>query len=99
MVYINCLGLNLMLIYLIKKAKIALLFTKKVKILARYLDFLDIFWEKKALGLRKLTKFNQHIIKLQNSKQLFYKLIYRLESVKLKTLKIYIDTNLANGFI
>ena len=47
----------------------------------------------------KNTGMNEHAIKLEKSKQLFFGLIYSLSPVELKTLKIYIKTNLANGFI
>lgn len=76
-----------------------MLFARKIKISTEYSDFLNIFLEKKTLVLSKLTKFNQHAIKLQNGKQLLHGLIYNLESVERKTVKIYIKTNLANGFI
>ena len=42
---------------------------------------------------------NNNIIKLQKSKQLFFRFIYSLELVELKTLKTYIKTNLAYGII
>ena len=42
---------------------------------------------------------NEHTIKLEKSKQPLFGSIYSLSSVELETLKIYIKTNLANGFI
>ena len=42
---------------------------------------------------------NKHTIKLEESKQPPIRSIYSLESVELKTLKIYIKINLANNFI
>ena len=45
------------------------------------------------------TGINDHAIKLEDSKQPPYKQIYSLGLVELKTLKTYIETNLANGFI
>ena len=42
---------------------------------------------------------NKHTIKLKKGKQLLFSLIYSLGPVKLKTLKIYIKTNLASNFI
>ena len=53
-----------MLIYLAKKAQIALLVVKKVQIPIKYSDFLNIFLKKKALILLETTKFNQHFTKL-----------------------------------
>ena len=63
------------------------------------MDFSDIFLEEKALVLPKTTDLNQHAIKLQQSQQSVYKLIYSLGPVELKTLKTYNKTNLNNGFI
>ena len=45
------------------------------------------------------TGINKHAIELQNGNQLFYRPIYSLVPVELKTLKIYIKTNLKTGFI
>lgn len=52
-----------------------------------------------AAILLKHTKINNYTINLIKNKQLFYKLIYSLEIVKLKTLKTYIKTNLAHIII
>ena len=70
-------------IFLVSKILIALLFAKKFKILIKYLDFSNNFLEKKILILAELTKLNQHATKLQNSKNLLYKLIYSLKLIKL----------------
>lgn len=75
-VYMTFIVLGSMLIHLARKGQIALLLAKEVKILAEYLDFLNAFLEKKALVLPELTKLNQHIIKLQDGKQLPYRPIY-----------------------
>ena len=88
-----------MAIYPAKKAQITLLVAKKVKIATKYSDFLDVFPEEKVLILPEITKLNQHAIKLQKGQQLPYRPIYSLGPVKLETLKTYIKTNLANGFI
>ena len=42
---------------------------------------------------------NEHAIKLEESKQPPFRPIYSLGPVELETLKTYIETNLANGFI
>ena len=57
-----------MLIYLAKKAQIALLIAKKMKILTKYSDFVDVFSEKKALMLPKQTDLNKHATKLEDGK-------------------------------
>lgn len=47
----------------------------------------------------KYTTINDHLIKLIDSQQLLYRLIYNLGLVELETLKTYNKTNLANKFI
>ena len=47
----------------------------------------------------KYTIINNHFIKLEKNKQLFFKLIYSLRLIKLEIMKIYIKTNLVNDFI
>ena len=65
-------------IYPDRGAQIVLLLTKKVRILDEYLNFVDIFSEKKVLVLLKHTEFNKHAINLKDSKQPFYEPIYSL---------------------
>ena len=72
---------------------------KKVNVPAEYLDFANVFSKKSAEMLPKRTKINKHAIKLKDGKQPSYRPIYSLGSVELETLKTYIKTNLANGFI
>ena len=48
-----------------REAQIALLVAEEVKILTKYSDFSDVFLEKKASILPKVTKLNQHAIELQ----------------------------------
>ena len=57
-VYIASFNLNLIPIYLVQKAQIALLVIKEVKILIKYSDFLDVFLIKMALILLKATNLN-----------------------------------------
>ena len=42
---------------------------------------------------------NEHVIKLEKSKQPLFGSIYSLGQVELETLKTYIKTNIANSFI
>ena len=91
--------LSIMAINLARKAQIALLVAKEVKIPTKYSDFSDIFLEEKALILLKTTELNQYAIKLQEDQQPSYGPIYSISLVELKILKTYIETNLANGFI
>ena len=97
-VHIKTLGLG-MAIYLARKTQMALLLAKKVTVLAKYSDFLNVFLEKLANILLEQTGVNEYAIELEKSKQPPYRPIYSLELVELKILKIYIKANLANGFI
>ena len=76
-----------------------LLLAKKVIILAKFSNFADLFSEKSANIFLEQIRVNQYAIKLEEGKQPPYGPIYILGSIKLKTLKTYIKTNLANGFI
>ena len=69
------------------------------KILAKYLDFADIFSLDLASKFLKHTGINNHAIEGVNGQQPFYGLFYSLKPIELKTLKAYIQTNLANNFI
>ena len=91
--------LSTIAIHLARKAQIVLLITEEVKIPTKYSDFLDVFSKAKASILSEITELNQHVIKLYEDQQPLYGLIYSLGSVELETLKTYIETNLANGFI
>lgn len=88
-----------MSIYPACNVQIVLLLAEKVIILSEYLDFTDDFSKKSAIKLSEYSVINEHLIGLETSKQLFYSLIYSLDLVELKTLKTYIKTHLANGFI
>ena len=76
-----------------------LLLAKKVIVVAKYLDFANIFLEELANIPLEQIGVNKHTIKLEKSKQPPYRPIYSLKPVKLKTFKTYIETNLANNFI
>lgn len=55
-----------MLIYPARKAQIALLVAKKITILAKYLDFANMFLKKVAPELLKCSDINKHIINLES---------------------------------
>ena len=82
-----------------REAQIASLLTKEVKIPDKYLDFIDVFSEEKALVLPERTELNEHAIDLEDGKQPPYGPIYSLGPVELETLKTYIETHLKTGFI
>ena len=94
-----------MLVYSKKQAQIkaqveVLLFNKALtKVPAEYSDYSNIFSTEYVVELPENIGINEHTIKLEESKQPFFKPIYSLGLVELEILKIYIKTNLANGFI
>ena len=77
----------------------ALLLVEKVTVLAKYLDFANIFCEESANVFPEQTIVNEHTIKLEKGKQSPYRPINSLELVEFKTFKTYIKTNLTNNFI
>lgn len=88
-----------MLIHPAPEVQIALLLAEKVTIFNKYSDFANIFLKKLAIKLPKCSNINKHAINLEPGKQLFYSPMYSLGLIEFETLKIYIETNLANGFI
>ena len=78
----------------------ALLFDKApTKVPAEHSDYSDVFSAENAAELPENTGMNEHVIELEESKQPPFGPIYSLGPVELETLKTYIETNLANGFI
>ena len=70
------------------------------KISAMYLDFADVVFPDLTSELSEHTRINNHTIKLVDGcQQPSYGPLYSLKPVELETLKAYIETNLANGFI
>ena len=67
--------------------------------MAEYSDYSDTFLAENAAELLKNTGMNEHTIKLEENKQPSFRSIYSLDPVELETLKTYVKTNLANGFI
>lgn len=80
-------------------AQILLLEVEEVTILSKYTDYTNIFFPNFATELSEYININDHPINQINNKQPPYSPIYSLEPMKLKILKTYIKTNLANGFI
>lgn len=52
-----------------------------------------------AAELLKHSRIKKHALNLKEARYLSYRLIYTLKLKGLKTLKIYIKINFANGFI
>ena len=69
------------------------------KVPTKCLDFADVFSSDLASELPEHTKINNYTIELVEGQQPPYGPIYNLGPVELETLKAYIETNLANGFI
>ena len=84
-----------------KQAQVgALLFDEApTKIPAEYSDYSDVFSAENVAELPENTGMNEHAIELEEGKELPFGPIYSLGPVELETLKTYIETNLANGFI
>jgi len=68
------------------------------RIPAQYQDFVDVFSKTKAETLPPHQPID-HAIDLEPGYTLLYGWIYNLSEVELKTLKAYIETHLASGFI
>lgn len=69
------------------------------RILAKYIDIMNVFLKKIVIEVPKLLGIKKNAIKIKIDKKLFYRLIYSLKLVQLKTLKAYIKINLRNSFI
>ena len=69
------------------------------KVSAKYLNFAEVFSPDFASELFEHTRINDHIIELVEGQQPLYGPIYSLGLMEVETLKAYIETNLANGFI
>ena len=69
------------------------------KVPIKYLFFADVFFPDLPSKLLKPIEINDYAIKLVDGQQPLYRLIYSRKPVELETLKTYIETNLANGFI
>ena len=83
------------------RAKVgALLFDKALnKVLVEYFNYNNIFSVENLVKLLENIKINKYAFELEKDKQPFFRPIYSLGLMKLKTLKTYIKTNLANNFI
>ena len=64
-----------------------------------YSDYSYVFSVENIAELLEKTGMNEHAIKLEKGKQPLFGPIYSLGQIELETLKTYIETNLANGFI
>ena len=83
-----------------KRAQIAHLKADKapIEVPSEYADFANVFSSKLAAELSE-HGISDHAIELVDDWQPLYGPIYSLGPVELETLKVYIENNLANGFI
>lgn len=88
-----------MLIFFAWNAQIFLLIAKKITILAKYMDLVDIFSKIVAAKLFEYFAINNYLINLKIGKLLPYWSIYSLSLIEFKIVKTYIKKNLANSFI
>ena len=90
-----------MLVHSEKQAQVgALLFNEApTEVSAEYSNYSNVFSAEYTAKLPENTGMNEHTIKLEEGKQPLFGPIYSLGPIELETLKIYIETNLANGFI
>ncbi len=81
--------MNTILIHLARVAQIVVLQADNVssKVLAKYSDYVDVFFLELVIELSKNTSMNEYAIELINGKQLFYGPIYALSLVEIETLK------------
>ena len=89
-------------VYPFRRPQISGLIAKEAltKVPAKYSDFADVFSPDLVSKLSEHSKINNHAIKLVDGyQQPPYGPIYSLKPLELETLKVYIETNLANGFI
>jgi hypothetical protein len=68
------------------------------RILAQYQEFVEIF-SKETAETHTPYRLMDYTINLEPDNKLPYRVLYNLSEFELKTLKVYIETNLANGFI
>ena len=88
-------------VYSNQKIQIAALIADKalITVSAKYSGLKDMFSKESTAVLPEHTEINTHVIILEEGKQPLYGPIYSLKLIELETPKIYINTNLANGFI
>ena len=100
-VYVASLSFTLLDVHPSRRPQISGLIAEEAptKVPDEYADFADVFSPDLAAELPEHTGINDHAIELVDGQQPPYGPIYSLEPVELETLKAYIETNLANGFI
>lgn len=88
-------------IYPFCKAQMASIFANNtfIMVFSKYTNFIDIFSLEFTAKFPEHIGINNYLIDLVNGQQPTYASIYSLELIEFKTLKTYIETSPANGFI
>ena len=88
-------------VHLSRRPQISSIIVKETssKVTNEYIDFANVFSLNLASKFPKHTRINNQAIKLVEDHQTSYGPIYSFGPMQLKTLKVYIETNLANMFI
>lgn len=86
-------------IHLVRDAQKTLLLAEKLSFFKKYANFLNVFSKKFLSMFLKRLDTSKFKIDLESNKLLFYRSIYSLGLVELKSLKTYIKINLDNRFI
>lgn len=90
--------MRLMIIHPFCEAQIVLL-SIEITVPLVYSDFANVFLKDSIAKLSETPNIKNYAINLLDDKQPLYGRIYSLRPVELETLKTYIRTNLADGFI
>ena len=90
-----------MLMYFKRQAQVGTLIFNKAPtaVPVEYFNYSNVFLVEYAAELLEYIGINNHAIELEEDKQPLFSPIYSLRPIELKTLKTYIETNMANGFI
>ncbi len=85
----------------LQKAQIAYLTANEasIKVPNKYTNFANVFSLKLIIELFEHISINNHAIELIYDEQPLYSPIYTFSLLELEKLKVYINNNLANGFI
>ena len=88
-------------IYSSQRAYIVFLKANKapISVPSKYANFADIFSKNLVAKLPEHIKINNHTINIIEQHEFPYRSLYSLGSLKLETLKTYIETSLVNSYI
>lgn len=81
------------------KVQIILLLNKKINVIVKYLQFINIFSKKLLIKLPKYSNIYEYFFDMEKSKWLPCKLIYSITLIKFQIFKTQIEANLTNKLI